>query len=81
MWILQIRNRALRSHPSYKRVGGKRSLYVAEDMKAGDIFTQENLRCVRPGLGLASRYYELLLGKKVNRDVKKGEAVEWEMVG
>ncbi len=59
----------------------RRSLYVAEDMKAGDVFTRENLRCVRPGLGLAPKYYEILLGKKVNRDVKKGEAVEWGMVG
>jgi N-acetylneuraminate synthase len=59
----------------------RRSLYVAEDMKAGDVFTRENLRCVRPGLGLAPKYYEVLLGKRVNRDVKKGTAVDWKMVG
>ncbi|RQD79685.1 MAG: pseudaminic acid synthase [Methanocalculus sp. MSAO_Arc1] len=59
----------------------RRSLYVAEDMKAGDVFTKENLRCVRPGLGLAPKYYEVLMGKRVNRDVKKGMAVEWGMVG
>jgi N-acetylneuraminate synthase len=59
----------------------RRSLYVAEDMKAGDVFTRENLRCVRPGLGLAPKYYEVLLGKRVNRDVKKGTGVEWGMVG
>ncbi|WP_343089277.1 N-acetylneuraminate synthase family protein [Methanocalculus natronophilus] len=59
----------------------RRSLYVAEDMKAGDIFTRENLRCVRPGLGLAPKYYEVLLGKRANRDVRKGKGVEWGMVG
>ncbi len=59
----------------------RRSLYVSEDMKAGDVFTKENLRCVRPGLGLAPKYYEVLLGKRVNRDVTKGKAVEWGMVG
>lgn len=58
----------------------RRSLYVSEDMKAGDVFTLENLRCVRPGLGLAPKYYEVLLGKRVNRDVKKGEAIDWGMV-
>ncbi len=55
----------------------RRSLYVAEDMKAGDIFTAENLRIVRPGYGLHPRYYEQLLGSRVVRDVKKGEAVDW----
>ena len=59
----------------------RRSLYVSEDMKAGDVFTRENLRCVRPGLGLAPKYYEVLLGMRVNRDVRKGMAVEWGMVG
>ena len=50
-------------------------------MKKGDVFTPENLRCIRPGQGLAPKYYEVLLGKRVNRDVKKGTPVEWEMVG
>lgn len=59
----------------------RRSLYVAEDMRAGDEFTRENLRSIRPGLGLAPKYYEVLLGKRVNRDVRKGTAVEWEMIG
>ncbi|MDG6250728.1 pseudaminic acid synthase [Methanocalculus sp.] len=56
----------------------RRSLYVAEHMKAGDVFTKQNLRCVRPGLGLAPKYYEVLLGKRVNRDVKKGMALQWD---
>lgn len=58
----------------------RRSLYVAEDMKAGDIFTEKNLRVVRPGYGLAPRYYEVILGRKVNRDVEKGTAVSWDML-
>lgn len=65
----------------WKSLVFRRSLYVAEDMQAGDVFTRENLRCVRPGLGLAPKYYEVLLGKRVNRDVKRGTAVEWGMVG
>ena len=59
----------------------RRSLYIAEDMKAGDILTEKNLRIVRPGLGLPPKYYDVLLGRKVNRDVKRGTAVKWELVG
>lgn len=57
----------------------RRSLYVARDMKAGDAMTLENLRCVRPGKGLAPKFLDVLLGKKVNRDVAKGTPVSWEL--
>ena len=59
----------------------RRSLYIAKDMKAGDVLTAENLRIIRPGYGLAPKYYEVLLGQRVNRDLEKGTAVEWGMVG
>jgi len=59
----------------------RRSLYIAKDTKAGEILTAENLRIVRPGMGLAPKYYEILLGRKVNSDIKKGTAVSWELVG
>lgn len=58
----------------------RRSLYVAKDMKAGEVFTEENLRVVRPGYGLPPKYYELMLGKKVSRDLKKGTPVTWEII-
>ena len=56
------------------------SLYIAQDMKKGDILTKQNLRIVRPGLGLAPKYYDILIGKKVNKDVKKGTALNWELL-
>jgi N-acetylneuraminate synthase len=59
----------------------RRSLYIAADMKAGDVLTAENLRVVRPGYGLAPKYYDLLLGRRVNRDLNKGTAVNWEFFG
>ncbi|HOJ77870.1 MAG TPA: pseudaminic acid synthase [Bacillota bacterium] len=59
----------------------RRSLYVAADMRAGEVFTEQNLKAIRPGFGLPPKYYQLLLGKKVNRDLKKGTAVKWEYVG
>jgi len=59
----------------------RRSLYIAKDMKAGEMLTAENLRIVRPGMGLAPKYHELLLGRKVNQDVKKGTAIRWSLIG
>jgi N-acetylneuraminate synthase len=59
----------------------RRSLYIAQDIKAGDVLTTENLRSVRPGFGLQPKYLDVLLGHKVTRDVRKGEAVKWEMIG
>ena len=57
-----------------------RSLYITEDMRKGDVLTEKNLRIVRPGLGLLPKYYDLIVGRKVNQNVKKGTAVEWELV-
>ena len=58
----------------------RRSLYIVEDMKKGDILTVENLRSIRPGMGLAPKYYDVLLGKKVNRDISRGTRMKWEFV-
>ena len=58
----------------------RRSLYITEDMKKGDVLTEKNLRIVRPGLGLLPKYYDLIVGRKVNQNVKKGTAVGWELV-
>ncbi len=59
----------------------RRSLYVVKDMKDGDKFTKKNLRAIRPGLGLLPKYYDTLLGKRVNRDVQRGTVVSWDLVG
>ncbi len=57
-----------------------RSLFIAQDMKAGDVFTPENLRSVRPGCGLHTKYYEELLGKKITKDAKLGTPMSWDLV-
>lgn len=59
----------------------RRSLYVTQDMTAGDIFTEENLRTIRPGLGLPPKDIEFFLGRKINCDAKKGTALSWKLVG
>jgi pseudaminic acid synthase len=61
-------------------LGYRRSLYVAETMKAGDVFTAKNLKVVRPGDGLHPRFYEQILGMRVLRDVPKGTPVEWGLL-
>ncbi len=48
----------------------KRSIYIAQDIKKGEILTEENLRVIRPWYGLAPKYYEEMLGKKINQDLK-----------
>jgi len=58
----------------------RRSLYIAQEMKKGDILTKRNLRIVRPGLGLQPKYYDILLGRRVNQDVKKGTPVNWSII-
>jgi len=57
-----------------------RSLYIAEDMKAGDILTEQNLRSVRPGYGLAPKFLNECLGKRVNRDLEKGDRMSLDFV-
>ena len=59
----------------------RRSLYVVKDMRAGDVFTNENLRAIRPGHGLSPKYYHDLIGKRVSQDVEKGTPVSWDLVG
>jgi len=59
----------------------RRSLYVVNDLKAGTVLTRDNLRCIRPGLGLAPKYLETLLGKRVVCDVRKGTPMSWQLVG
>lgn len=58
----------------------RRSLYIGQDMKAGDVFTAENLRRIRPGHGLPPKYYETLLGRRISKDAAKGTPVDWSLL-
>ncbi len=58
----------------------RRSLYVVEDMKVGDTFTAKNLRAIRPGYGLAPKFYDEVIGKKVKRDVARGTALSHDLI-
>ena len=58
----------------------RKSIFIAEDVEAGTVLDEKNLRVVRPSNGLHPRYYNQLLGQKVTRDIKKGTPFDWSMV-
>jgi pseudaminic acid synthase len=63
-----------------KSLAFRRSLYIAEDLPAGSLLTSANVRIVRPGFGLAPKHFDLVLGRRVNRAVRKGEPLTWELL-
>lgn len=58
----------------------RRSLYVVRDMRAGETFTAENVRAIRPGLGLPPKFFEFLMGKTIKRDAVRGTPLQWELL-
>lgn len=58
----------------------RRSLYVVKDLKAGDVLTKENVRAIRPGLGLPTKYLDVVLGKTVKEDIKRGTGLSWDLL-
>ncbi|SCG81937.1 N-acetylneuraminate synthase [Proteiniborus sp. DW1] len=57
-----------------------RSLFVVKDIKKGDIFTEENIRSIRPGFGLPTKYTNEIIGKKARHDIQKGTPVDWSLI-
>ena len=57
-----------------------RSLFIAMDMKAGDVLDETNMRSVRPANGLHTKYYDELLGRKIKKDVKLGTPLSWDLI-
>jgi N-acetylneuraminate synthase len=63
-----------------KSIVFRRSLYVIQDLKAGDVLTKENVRAIRPGLGLPTKYLDVVLGKTVKEDIKRGTGLNWNLL-
>lgn len=86
--VQQIRNvEAAMGQISYelteKQIDGRklgRSLFIAEDIQAGELFTEKNIRSVRPAAGLAPKHYVNVLGREAICDLKKGMPLSWEMI-
>lgn len=58
----------------------RRSLYIARDLKAGEVIDASAVRAIRPGLGLAPKFIDMVMGKPVKRDVSRGTPVSWDLV-
>jgi N-acetylneuraminate synthase len=59
----------------------RRSLFVVQDMKAGEIFTTQNVRSIRPGHGLHTRHLDDILGRCAIGNIKRGTPLVWDLVG
>ena len=57
----------------------RRSIYASEDINKGDMFTKDNLKIVRPGMGLAPKFYSQCLGRKAKLDITKGTPINWNL--
>jgi len=68
-------------HAEIKSIQFRRSLYVVEDIEKGGILTSENVRAIRPGFGMAPKYLDHVLNKRINKNVRKGTALTWELIG
>ncbi len=58
----------------------RRSLYIVKDLKAGDVLTKDNVRAIRPGLGLPTKYLEQVLGSRLKQDVLRGTGLNWQLI-
>jgi pseudaminic acid synthase len=58
----------------------RRSLYVAEDIKAGEPFSTMNIRAIRPGSGLPPKYMDQIIGKQAKADIRKGTPLSWDLL-
>ena len=59
----------------------RRSLYICADLRPGDTLTPQNLRAIRPGLGLPPKHLDTLLGKRVTKAIRRGTPADWSMIG
>jgi sialic acid synthase SpsE len=58
----------------------RRSLFVVSDMKAGEVFTRDNIRSIRPGFGLLPKHLKDVLGRRAASDIARGTPLNWKLV-
>ncbi len=77
-WLAMGKVNYERTEAEKGNVKFRRSLYIVKDIKAGDVLTEEHVRSIRPGFGLAPKYLDIVLGKVVSQDLAKGTALQLE---
>ncbi len=63
-----------------KTIKQRRSIYIAKNIKKGEIITESHLKVIRPGFGIKPKYYKTIKGMTIKRDVEKGTAFSWEFL-
>lgn len=58
----------------------RRSIYITKNLKKGEILSQSNIRRIRPGEGLPPKYFEIVMGRKINCDVQIGTPLSWDLM-
>jgi pseudaminic acid synthase len=58
----------------------RRSLYITKNLTVGDILSNQSVRIIRPGFGLPPKYYDIVMGKSVNRDIETGTPLTWDLI-
>lgn len=59
----------------------RRSLYVVADIQAGEVFSDANVRAIRPGFGLAPKHLDAVIGRRAARDLPRGTPLSWDVLG
>jgi sialic acid synthase SpsE len=58
----------------------RRSLFVTEDLKQGQVFDEANVRSIRPAHGLHTRHLDKILGRRASREIERGTPLTWDLV-
>jgi len=58
----------------------RRSIYIVKNIRRGERLTSQNVRCIRPGFGLSPKYYDMVLGKEVKKDIERGTPLLWDLI-
>ncbi|WP_154140338.1 pseudaminic acid synthase [Photobacterium damselae] len=79
-WLAMGKVNYERTEAEKANVKFRRSLYVVNDIHKGDVLTSENIKSIRPGYGLAPKYYDNVLGKVINKNIKKGTPLSFDLI-